>query len=134
MIDGRVGSRRRRSDASRVAHPVGVPLAVLTYLLFPASPAVDFPVYEIGSVASDNVIAPFAFRVLKTPDELEAEQAAAVRGVEPVFDFVPAALDTARRALDSFGAAIASAAGAADGRRPRSPRPCSAPRRAGACR
>ena len=42
--------------AARIA--LGVALAVLTYLLFPASPAVDFPVYEVGSVASDNVIAP----------------------------------------------------------------------------
>ena len=49
---------------------VAVALAVLTYVLFPASPAVDLPVYEVGSVASDNVIAPFAFRVLKTPAEL----------------------------------------------------------------
>ncbi|MGE5102061.1 MAG: hypothetical protein ACM3SX_18905, partial [Deltaproteobacteria bacterium] len=65
---------------------VGVALAVLTFILFPASPAIDFPIYEVGSVASDNVIAPFAFRVLKTPQELQDEQAAVVRGVEPVYD------------------------------------------------
>ena len=94
--------------AVRIA--IAAALAILTYLLFPASPAVDFPVYEVGSVASDNVIAPFAFRVLKTPSELDAERDAAVRGVEPVFDFVPAALDTARDALAAFGAAIAQAA------------------------
>lgn len=67
---------------ARIALAVG--LAILTYLLFPASPAIDFPVYEVGSVASDNVIAPFAFRVLKTDDELNAERDAVVRGVEPV--------------------------------------------------
>ncbi len=85
-------------------------LAILTYLLFPASPAIDFPVYEVGSVASDNVIAPFAFRVLKTPAELEQERDAVVRGVEPVFDFVPAALDSARQTLTGFAAAIDQAA------------------------
>ncbi len=99
--------------AVRIA--IAAALAILTYLLFPASPAVDFPVYEVGSVASDNVIAPFAFRVLKTPAELDAERDAAVRGVEPVFDFAPAALDTARGALAAFGAAIAQAAASGAG-------------------
>ena len=85
---------------------LGIGLAVLTYALFPASPAVDFPIYEIGSVASDNVIAPFAFRVLKTNDELQKEREAVARGVEPVYDFVPSALDSARRSLLVFSAAI----------------------------
>jgi len=85
---------------------LGVALAVLTFALFPASPAVDFPIYEIGSVASDNVIAPFAFRVLKTNAELQSERDAVVRGVEPVYDFVPAALDSARRSLSVFATAI----------------------------
>ena len=89
---------------------VGVAVAVLTFILFPASPAIDFPIYEIGSVASDNVIAPFAFRVLKTPAELQAEQAAVVRGVEPVYVYVPAALDSARASLTAFGNAIRDAA------------------------
>ena len=94
---------------------VAAVLAVLTYLLFPASPAVDFPVYEVGSVASDNVIAPFAFHVLKTPAELANERDAAVRGVEPVFDFVAPALDTAQRALSAYGAAISQAASSSGG-------------------
>ena len=89
---------------------VAFALAILTYILFPAAPAVDLPVYEVGSVASDNVIAPFAFRVLKTTPELKAEQTAIVRNIEPVYNFVPAALDTARQALASFSAAIADAA------------------------
>jgi len=85
---------------------LGIGLAVLTYVLFPASPAVDFPIYEIGSVASDNVIAPFAFRVLKSNAELQNERDAVVRGVEPVYDFVPQALDSARRSLSVFASAI----------------------------
>jgi putative nucleotidyltransferase with HDIG domain len=93
--------------AARVALAVG--LAVLTFVLFPASPATDLPIYEVGSVASDNVIAPVAFRVLKTPSELQAEREAIVRGVEPVYDFVPAALDTARQALAGFGSAVSQA-------------------------
>jgi len=81
----------------RVALAVG--LAIFTYLLFPASPVVDFPVYEVGSVASDNVIAPFAFSVPKSETELSKERDAAAATVEPVFDFVPAALDSTRRQL-----------------------------------
>ena len=75
---------------------LGVGLAVLTYVLFPASPAVDFPIYEIGSVASDNVIAPFAFRVLKSNAELQGERTVLVSTHDP--DRV-APLATARLAL-----------------------------------
>lgn len=85
-------------------------LAVLTYVLFPASPAVDVPIYEVGSVATDNAIAPFAFRVLKTPAELQAEGEAVAAAVEPVFVFVQPALDSARRGLGAFGSTIAQAA------------------------
>lgn len=106
----RVGRDALLFHAARIA--VGVALAVLTFTLFPASPAIDFPIYEVGSVASDNVIAPFAFRVLKNQAELQAEQAAVVRGVEPVYVYVPAALDSAKQSLAAFGAAIRDAAGA----------------------
>lgn len=102
---------RRQSivfHAARVVLAVG--LAVVTYLLFPASPAIDFPIYEVGSVASDNVIAPFAFRVLKTPKELQSERDAVARGVEPVYEFVPTALDSARQSLSAFDGAIQQAA------------------------
>ncbi|MGE5101457.1 MAG: hypothetical protein ACM3SX_15835, partial [Deltaproteobacteria bacterium] len=100
----RHGRRVLAFHGPRVA--LGVGLAVLTYMLFPASPAVDFPIYEIGSVASDNVIAPFAFRVLKSNAELQSERDAVARAVEPVYDFVPAALDSARRSLSVFASSI----------------------------
>jgi putative nucleotidyltransferase with HDIG domain len=89
---------------------LGVALALLTYGLFRTAPAVDLPIYEVGSVAVDNVISPFAFRVLKTKDELEKERAAIANGVDPVFSFVPSALDTAKMTLAAFGRAIAQAA------------------------
>ncbi len=91
----------------RIALAIG--LAVFTYLLFPASPAVDFPMYEVGSVASDNVIAPFAFRVVKTDAELERESEAASRAVEPIFDFSSAAFDSSRSSLEGFRTAVESA-------------------------
>lgn len=91
---------------------VAVVLAILTYALFRTSPAVDFPIYEVGSVATDNVIAPFAFSVMKTPSELASERESVVRGVEPVYAFVPAALDSAKQVLGAFGGAVAQVAGA----------------------
>jgi membrane-associated HD superfamily phosphohydrolase len=98
----------------RVALALG--LAVFTYLLFPASPAVDFPVYEVGSVASDNVIAPFAFSVPKTDGELTKERDAAAATVEPVFDFAPAAMDSTHRQFAALTEAINNAAAGADPR------------------
>jgi putative nucleotidyltransferase with HDIG domain len=120
--DGEPGSRpptagislRRRPASFHLARiAVAVALAVLTYALFRTAPAVDLPIYEVGSVATDNVISPFAFRVLKSDAELRAERDAVVRGVEPVYRFVPAALDSAKASLNAFGAAIAEAASAA---------------------
>jgi putative nucleotidyltransferase with HDIG domain len=99
---------RLRDHGARIALALG--LAIFTYLLFPASPAVDFPVYEVGSVASDNVIAPFAFSVPKTDAELTKERDAAAATVEPVFDYVGPALDSTRRQLASYAQAINAAA------------------------
>lgn len=99
--------------AARIAVAVG--LAILTYALFPSAPVVDFPIYEVGSVASDNVIAPFAFKVMKTNAELATERDAVTRGVEPVFSYVPAALDSAKQALAGFTDAVAQAASGASG-------------------
>jgi cyclic-di-AMP phosphodiesterase PgpH len=81
-------------------------LAILTYLLFPASPAVDFPLYEIGSVAADNVIAPFAFRVRKSDAELARERDELSRAAQPIFVYVPEALDTARIQFRRFLASL----------------------------
>ncbi len=87
---------------------LAVALTLLTYVLFPAVPATNFPIYEVGSVASDNVIAPFAFRVLKDSAELSREREALARTVEPVYAFVPSALDSAQDELRAFALALDS--------------------------
>jgi putative nucleotidyltransferase with HDIG domain len=101
----------RRSTLSyhgaRIAIAVG--LAALTSALFPASPAVEVPIYEVGSVAGDNVIAPFAFTVSKSETELTREREELLRVAEPVFIFSPAALDSARAQLRSFDQTVAAA-------------------------
>ncbi len=92
-------------------------LAAITYVLFPASPAVDTPIFEVGSVATENVIAPFAFNVRKTPEELAREQDELARSAKPIFRYRAAALDSTQARLDRLSGAIAASAGAADARK-----------------
>jgi putative nucleotidyltransferase with HDIG domain len=88
---------------------LGLALALLTYALFPEAPATQIPIYEVGAVAADNVIAPFAFTVPKTAAEVESERADAERSTQPVFRFVPAALDTTRALHEQLLQAIIAA-------------------------
>ncbi|MGH7678046.1 MAG: hypothetical protein ACRENU_06235, partial [Gemmatimonadaceae bacterium] len=85
-------------------------LAVFTYALFPDTPATRIPIYEVGAVATDNVIAPFAFQVTKTEAELQREREDVARAAEPIFRQVPSALDTSRALLVGFESATAAAA------------------------
>lgn len=102
-----------REHAQRIALAAGI--ALLTFALFPEAPATQIPIYEVGAVAADNVIAPFAFDVVKSDDELRKERDDVARASEPIFRFVPQALDTTRAALNAFANAIgASVPGAAD--------------------
>jgi hypothetical protein len=97
---------------------IGLALAVGAFLLFPLAPAVELPLYEVGAVAPENVIAPFAFRVPKSDAALGGERDAARGAVPPVFNLVPAGLDTARAQIAAFSRVLDGAyasAGAAAG-------------------
>ena len=98
-----------RFHGVRVA--LALALAILTYVLFPSAPAVDVPLYEVGAVATENVIAPFAFTVPKPADQLARERDELARTAEPIFEYRPAALDTAQRLVTSLDGAIAGVAG-----------------------
>jgi cyclic-di-AMP phosphodiesterase PgpH len=93
-------ARALRFHGVRAVIALGV--AAVTYLVFPASPAVDSPILEVGSVAPDNVIAPFGYTVLKSPEELAKEQSDIVRSVQPIFSLAPAAFDSSRQLVDEF--------------------------------
>jgi hypothetical protein len=101
-----------RFHGARIA--LAVILALVTHALFPASPAVDFPLYEVGSVAPEQLNAPFAFTIPKDPRELERERSDVVKVAQPVFTFVPAAADTARGRLTQFMQALGTAAANSD--------------------
>jgi putative nucleotidyltransferase with HDIG domain len=84
-------------------------LAIVTHTLFPATPAVDFPLYEVGSVAPENVIAPFAFDIPKDEDEVARERNDVAKVAQPVFNFVPQMADSAKTRLAQFMQSIATA-------------------------
>jgi len=107
-----------------------VALAIITYLLFPTAPAVESPIFEVGSVATKSVIAPFAFSVPKTPAELTKERDELTRSVKPIFDYSAAALDTAQRQLRTFMDSVATAAErTAQAEREQRARPATAPQK-----
>ncbi len=98
------GGRRRREHVARAL--VAVALAALVYLLFPSAPAALAPLYDVGSVAPDAVVAPFAFTVPKPEAALAAERADAAAGVAPVFVREPSGLDSARVRLAAIDSAL----------------------------
>jgi cyclic-di-AMP phosphodiesterase PgpH len=111
-----------RKDGPSAAHHgarlgVAVVLALFTYALFPATPAVDFPLLEVGSVAPDDIISPFAFNVPKDPRELERERDDVSRAILPIFNFVPANADSAQRQLTAFMRNVDQASSSEDGAR-----------------
>jgi hypothetical protein len=71
-----------------------VAVALATYVAFPATPVIDSPLFEIGSVATDNVISPIQFRVPKSDADLQLERADAAQAIPPTFRYLPAAADS----------------------------------------
>ena len=106
------GSTRAAAALHGVRALLALALATAIYLLFPGAPAVESPLYDVGSVAPENVIAPFAFRVEKSAAALQAEQDAAARTTTPVFVYRADALDSARAQVARFRVVIDAAFGA----------------------
>jgi putative nucleotidyltransferase with HDIG domain len=96
--------RNARFHGARIALALAV--ALLTYVFFPAAPAVDFPLLEVGSVAPENVSAPFAYTVPKTEAELAKEREDLARSVEPIFAYAPQGTDSARVEIDALRSAV----------------------------
>ncbi len=74
-------------------------LALLTVLSLPPGEGFRTPVYDVGSVASETVIAPFAFRVPRPELDVERERARRRADVPPLFVFDSTALDSVRSRL-----------------------------------
>ncbi|MFN2384085.1 MAG: HD family phosphohydrolase [Gemmatimonadota bacterium] len=90
-------------------------LALLTLALFPPRGGYDAPAVRVGLVAPGDIIAPFDFQVLRTDEELEAQQNLAELTVPPVYAMEPASVDSAFTRLETYlgrleGAASGSSA------------------------
>jgi putative nucleotidyltransferase with HDIG domain len=81
---------------------VAVVVLVLLEVLFPRPLPGGRMALQIGQVAREDVVAPFDFDVLKTPDAVREERATAEAGVVPVFRFDPAAQEAARKRFGGF--------------------------------
>jgi cyclic-di-AMP phosphodiesterase PgpH len=97
----------RRSRVGTVVHHgvrwlVLLVVAVGIYQFFPGARGTDVPVLDRGVVAREDVLAPFAFDVPKSPDVIRREQEEAARGVPPVYDHEPAAADSVLAGLEAF--------------------------------
>ena len=115
QIEGLAGEPQGTDSVSRLRYhgariALALVLAIATHLLFPSSPASEVPLYQVGSVASENVIAPFAYAVKKDPVTLRREREEIARSAEPILVYVGAALDSASRQLAALDTAIALAA------------------------
>lgn len=92
-------------------------LAVLTLALFPTRGALDVPPVRTGTVASEDVIAPFDFAVPRTDEDLARRRDQAALTVPPVYGVVPGAADSALARLEAY-LARAAGVGADDGSAP----------------
>ena len=77
-------------------------LAAAAYLLFPATPIPNLPVYSTGEIADEDVIARIDFTVVKRPEELARDQFEASAVVAPTLRYDPASIDTMRASIARF--------------------------------
>ncbi len=77
-------------------------LAILGALLFPAAPGPEMGRYQVGMVATEDVIASLTFGVPKNQDDLERERAAAAASVPPTFSLRPEAAQEMEGVLTQF--------------------------------
>lgn len=87
---------------------LAVVLAIITVILLPPGEGLRTPVYEIGSVADETVIAPFGFQVPRPAEDVERERARLANAVPPLFIFDSTALDSVRRRMASLASSLDS--------------------------
>jgi cyclic-di-AMP phosphodiesterase PgpH len=108
-IWGVVSLRQRvRFHLARWAPVLGV--ALLTYLAFPPHVGVGTPVPSVGQISKRAVVAPFAFEVRKTPEEIAREGESRALTAQPVYRFSPTAYDSSLAAARGFFADLERAA------------------------
>ena len=77
-------------------------LAVVVTALFPSGSRRTVTSYDVGMVATEDIIAEVGFSIPKTEEELEREQAEAEASVPPIFNYRPEARDSMASRLQTF--------------------------------
>ncbi|HEY0351772.1 MAG TPA: HDIG domain-containing protein [Gemmatimonadales bacterium] len=85
-------------------------VAILTYVAFPPRVGVGIAVPAVGQIAKRDVVAPFAFDVHKSPEEIAREGESRALTAQPVYRFSPTAYDSSLAAARGFFADLARAA------------------------
>jgi putative nucleotidyltransferase with HDIG domain len=85
-------------------------VAILTYIAFPPRVGVGIAVPAVGQIAKRDVVAPFAFDVRKSPEEIAREGESRALTAQPVYRFSPTAYDSSLAAARGFFADLARAA------------------------
>jgi cyclic-di-AMP phosphodiesterase PgpH len=85
-------------------------LAVAVSLFFPPTPGIQVGRYQVGMVASEDVLASIPFEIPKSSAELERERLGAASSVPATFEVVPGAAQGMAANLDRFFDAVQAAA------------------------
>jgi len=87
-------------------------VALLTYLAFPPHIGMGSPIPATGQISKRAVVAPFAFEVRKSPEEIAREGESRALTAQPVYRFSPTAYDSSLAAARGFFAELERAADA----------------------
>ena len=85
-------------------------VAVLTYFAFPPHVGIGTPIPSTGQISKRAVIAPFAYDVRKSPEEIAREGESRALTAQPVYRFSPTAYDSSLAAARGFFADLERAA------------------------
>ncbi|NQU05372.1 MAG: HDIG domain-containing protein [Calditrichaeota bacterium] len=81
---------------------IGVALVLLLTMLTPRGKSTEFASFNMGSISSRAVIAPFDFEILKAQEELKKERNDAAGNILPVLTVNDSIKDDANRELSGF--------------------------------
>lgn len=77
-------------------------VAILTYLAFPPPIGIGAPIPAVGESSKRAVVAPFAFAVRKSPEEIAREGQSRALTAQPVYRFSATAYDSSLAAARTF--------------------------------
>ena len=83
-----------------------IAVAIFTYLAFPPPIGIGAPVPAVGETSKRAVVAPFAFEVRKSPEEIAREGQSRALTAQPVYRFSPTAYDSSLAAARAFFAEL----------------------------